>query len=158
MSVSDILVPNNLTIYSKALSLPSGGDQTPINNYEEYTFVTGLTGARSVTTYNIKIVRINNTVTLSAPVVTTGDTTSSDFIRTTTDIPARFRPIQKNFTPIFFKEENFPKLAYLGVVPDGIAEGKVVFTSSASNTDDLGTFPNTTEIFIGASSITYSLL
>lgn len=148
MSVSDILVPNNLTIYSSQLALPSDGAESPIYYYEEYTFVTGITGAFAVTTFNVKVVKINELVTITLPELV-GSAVSTNNLHTTTALPVRFWPPGEPVTPIYAEISASPTFVRLNVGNNGVITIKKTI-------DITGNFNSGDGIKIPRSSMTYT--
>lgn len=91
MSVSNLFVPNNFSIFAKDVSFQnSGGSVTPLNYYEEAVHTSIFTGGGLITgVLTVKFIRIGKQVTLFFPTIqglATAAITNNDAI------PTRFRP------------------------------------------------------------------
>jgi len=95
MSISNLLVANDLDVFVASLTLPSSGNGT-IDYYEQFTEAAALGGIWAANQpCAINITRIGNLVTfmLEGDILATANTASTIQLVLTGGIPARFRPV-----------------------------------------------------------------
>jgi len=117
----------------------SGGIQTTLNYYEEYTHTTDwncLAWSTSPQSGNVQITRVGKKITLSCPLLifTTGGGTSNGEIQMSIVLPERFRPSSTTYQIVH--------IINVALYGSGVAQVSLTGTINVYSNVSLGTFTN----------------
>lgn len=146
MSISNLLVPNDLSIncfnlnVENGLTLPTtGATGANLNYYENYHFSASFTGIWAANQpCNIDITRIGNQVTfqMTSDVLATATTASTIALVISGGIPARFRPVTDIHSACVIKDNGIDNAAGVLLLQTSTGALKV---SNANSTNFTGT-------------------
>lgn len=94
MALQNILIPNNYSLFCEEITFPASiNPQTPLNYYEEFSFLSEFSGPCAPVNVQCKIVRVGHSVQLSIHPFSSMGNNISTFLQGGTAIPARFRSL-----------------------------------------------------------------
>ncbi len=127
MSIANLLVPNDYTIYSNGLIFTnSEGIESNLDSYEEYLtpefdWVNGSTIYYSLAT--MKVVKVGNIVNVVLPLdLITVNITGVNNIVNSIALPERFRPTTAITTAIRTRSNGTAQIGYARIQPTGLIQ------------------------------------
>lgn len=118
MSIANILVENDLGLYTGSIVIGDTTTATPLSYYEDIVQSSSFGGAIGATNAFVRIVRVGAMVTVTV-LLFTGTGAGANTIFATGALPARFRPISTVISYALVNNDSVILSGTIGVEADG---------------------------------------